>query len=132
MGKSAAANRGPQSLEEKCSSQTEEGKTERELHRPLVPLPGPQPKTIRLGMGAEIRVMWVSSGERTMVVCLKIALGARKWYPTGWGVECQSHGSTGGGLGPQMKQGAIAGESQRSSGETTIGISFSAHIRGLG
>ena len=40
MGRPAKMEREPQSLGEKCSSWTEEGKAEREPHRPSVPLPG--------------------------------------------------------------------------------------------
>ena len=42
----SAKREGPQSLREKCSSWTEEGKAEREPHRPLVP----PPKTSQLEM----------------------------------------------------------------------------------
>ena len=42
----------PLSLRENCSSWTEEGKAERELHKPLVPPPRtPQPETLRWGLG---------------------------------------------------------------------------------
>ena len=47
---------GPQSLGEKLSSWTEEGKAEREPHRPLAPPPlTPQPEMRGRGLGTEIQ-----------------------------------------------------------------------------
>ena len=54
MRKSARTDREPQSLGEKCSNPSEEGKAKREPQRTSVPLPGkPQPKTLRQGLGTE-------------------------------------------------------------------------------
>ena len=47
MGRSAGTERESQSLREKHSSQSEEGKAEREQHRV------PQPETFRQGLGAD-------------------------------------------------------------------------------
>ena len=69
----------PQFPGRKGSSRTEEGKTEGELYRPLVPLPGtplpgtPQPETFRRGLGAETQALEVNSGERTRVGCMETA-----------------------------------------------------------
>ena len=59
---------GPQSLGEKLSSWTEEGKAEREPHRPLAPPPlTPQPEMRGRGWELRFRLQGVSSGERTGV-----------------------------------------------------------------
>ena len=59
---------GPQSLREKCSSWTEEGKAERKSQRPSVPLLRiPQPKRLRRGLGTETQAPEVSSGERSRI-----------------------------------------------------------------
>ena len=58
MGKSAGTEGYPQSLREKYSRWTEEG---REPHRPLIPSPRtPQPETLRQGQGTENQVLEVS------------------------------------------------------------------------
>ena len=60
----------PQSLGEKGSSWTEEGKAEKEPHRPSVPPPGTtQPETLGWELGTETWALEVCSGERTGVGC---------------------------------------------------------------
>jgi len=59
---------GPQSLTEKCSSWTEEGKAQRKPHRPSVPPSRtPQPETLGMGLSVETQALEVSSGERSRV-----------------------------------------------------------------
>lgn len=65
----SAETKGYQSLREKHSSWTEEGKAERELHRPWIPPPRtPQPENLSATeQGTEIQAPDISSGERTRV-----------------------------------------------------------------
>ena len=94
----------PQSLREKRNSQSEEGKAERKPHRPSVLLPRkPQPGTLVLGLGAKAPASEVSSREMTRDDCVETA-------QRGWVAVHHSLGSTGGGLGPPVKQSAIVGE----------------------
>ena len=56
------------------SSLTEEGKAEREPHRPLYHCPQtPQPETLERGLGAVTQDSEVSSGEGTRVSCVDTA-----------------------------------------------------------
>ena len=72
MGRSAKMERKPQSIREKCSSWTEEGKIERDLHRPSVPLPRTAPpETLGWRLGAENQAMEVHSRERIKVSCVE-------------------------------------------------------------
>ena len=64
----------PQSHGEKYSSQTEQGKGERELHKPLVPPPRTlEPETLRQGLGTETQASEVISSKRTGVGCEETA-----------------------------------------------------------
>ena len=64
----------PQSLREKQSSQLEEGKAEREPHRPLVPPPRKsQAETLWWELGAQTQASEVSSRERTRIGCVETA-----------------------------------------------------------
>ena len=57
---------------EKHSSQTEESKAKRELHRPSIPPSGiPQSETLGTGPGAETQSLEVSSRERIRVGCVE-------------------------------------------------------------
>ena len=106
---------GPQSDREKHSSWTEEGKAEREPHRPSAPSPWtPQPETLRWGLSAETQALEVSSRKRTRVGCVET--GAREQCTTGHVVECHRQENPGGGLGLQEKQATIAGEGERRRG----------------
>ena len=78
---------------------------------------------LRQGLGTETQTPEVSSGERTRVSCEGTVCGAKEQCTTGGGVgcygrgvECHGRGNPGGGLGPQEKQGAIAGEGERRRG----------------
>ena len=122
----------PQSPREKCNSQTEEGKEIRDLHRPLVPPPlDPQPEILRQELGAQTQDLEVSSGDRTRDDCVKTAGGAMEWCATGQGVESHSHGSMGGGMGPQEKQGAIVRKGERRMGRSTIRVSIPVYPQAL-
>ena len=91
MGRSAKTEREPQtqSPKEKFSSWTEEGRAEREPHKPLVPPPQtPQPETLGPCMGAETQALEVNSGNRTRFGCVETDLGAKGQYTNGWGAEC--------------------------------------------
>ena len=58
---------GPQSLRKKHISWIEEDKAERELHKPLVPLPRtPQPEILGWGLGAENQVLENKNNIRKM------------------------------------------------------------------
>ena len=64
--------------------QLEEGKEEKEAHRPLVPPPGtPQPETLRRGLGTETQAPEVGSGERTRFGSVETAWGAREHWAKG-------------------------------------------------
>ena len=64
----------PQSLGEKHSSWTEEGKAEGAPHKPSVPLPGTSwTETLRRGLDAKTQVLRVTSWERTRVGCVDTA-----------------------------------------------------------
>ena len=66
MGRSAETEV-PQSLREKCSSWTEEGKAKRELQRPSVPPPRtPQPEMLRRELGSETQALEVRSRDGYM------------------------------------------------------------------
>ena len=66
MGRSAETEV-PQSLREKCSSWTEEGKSKRELQRPSVPPPRtPQPEMLRRELGSETQALEVRSRDGYM------------------------------------------------------------------
>ena len=70
----SAKTEGPQSLREKHSRWTEEGKAEKEPQRPSVPPTQiPQPETLKRGLGTETQALDVSSGERTWVGCVETA-----------------------------------------------------------
>lgn len=74
MGRSAEMEGNLKTLGKKCNSQTEEGKDEREPHRPLVPLAQkPQPETCGRGLGPETQTSEVSSRERTKAGCVGTA-----------------------------------------------------------
>ena len=63
---------GPQNLREKCSSQTEEVKAERQQHNHWYFCPWtPQPETLWWGLGTETQALEVSSRERTSVGCVE-------------------------------------------------------------
>ena len=76
--------REPQSLREKRSSQTEDGKAEREPHRPWEPPPGaplpgaPQPETLGQVLGSETWPSEVSPRKRTWLAVWKQPEGARE------------------------------------------------------
>ena len=110
-GRSSEMER-PHSIRGKCSSWTEEGKTELELHRQWVPLLGQE--VIGRGLGAVTQAPEVSFSFR--VGCVETACRARKLCASGWGAEHHSQGNLGGVLGMQEKQGATTGEGKRSRG----------------
>ena len=61
----------PQRLREKCSGQSAKGKSERDLHRRLVPPPSaPGPGILVWSLGAEAGALEVSSGVRARKGCI--------------------------------------------------------------
>lgn len=74
MGRATGMEEELRSLREEHSSQSEEGKAERELHRLSVLLPeAPQPETLEQGLGTEALDSEISPGERTSVGCVGTA-----------------------------------------------------------
>ena len=73
---------GPQSLGEKHSSWTEEGKAEKELG--TIGTTGPGHHILRyLGKGWALQAPEVSSGERTRIYCVETAWGSKEQCSTG-------------------------------------------------
>ena len=68
------------------------------------------------GLGPETQAPEVSSTERTRVGCMETAYGDKEQCAIGWGVESHDRGNLGEGLGPQEKQGTIAGEGESRRG----------------
>ena len=128
-----AKKEGPQTLRKKRSCWTEEGKAERELHRPSVSQP-PDTTAWDAGGGTECprsvlgKVLGLS--ERTRVGCVERAWGARERCATGWESEGLSQGNPGGGLGLQ-KQGAVVEEGKKRKGPSPWEY-LSLRMRGLG
>ena len=91
----SAKTEGPQSLREKHSSWTEKGKGERATQTISTTSWDTTAWDSHKGARHWDSGLEVSSGERTRIGCVEIALGAREPFAKGWEVEHGSQGNAG-------------------------------------